>query len=172
VNETTLEVLQALGSDGNILRSDVLRWMSDRDLETRALVYELTRNAWSRITPELSMNEQCSFMGEYLLECIAANRQNEDHIHSGFEAAWELAAWLKHLQPIKAAEPVIRKVVRDLENLYRSADEKTQNRIETGAVEHMIESRPLRKYFSHWRDDPELKAAYEACLAWGEAHES
>lgn len=172
MNGTTLEVLDALRSHGAIARADVLRWMSDSDLETRALVYRLTDEAWSRITPELSMKEQCAFMGKYLLECIAANRTDEDHIHSGFEAAWELAAWLKHLEPMEGSEKMIREVVRDLEQVFRAADEKTKNRIETGAVEHILERRALRKYFAHWSKDPALRSAYELCLAWGKAHES
>jgi hypothetical protein len=104
--------------------------------------------------------------------CLAANIQNAEHIHSGFEAAWELAAWLKHLRAIEGTEKIISRVVRDLENLYRRSDPETRNRIETGAVEHILEDRSLRKYFSHWRDDPELRSAYELCLEWGKAHES
>src|SRR5713226_4791810 len=138
--------------------------MQDPDLETRALVYELTDRHWSRISPELSMNEQCSFMSRYLLDCLAANRQDEEHVHSGFEAAWELASWLKHLRTLEGTEKVIERVVRDLELLYRRSDPETRNRIETGAVEHVLEDRKLRKFFSNWQDDSELRSAYEHCL--------
>ena len=47
---------------------------------------------------------------------------------------------------------------------------ETRNRIETGAVEHIFEEKGLRKYFEHWRRDPDLRTAYELCLAWGKAH--
>ena len=172
VNELTLEVLQALRSNSLISRSDVGRWMADSDLETRALVYELTDKGWSRISPEPSMAEQCSFMSAYLLECIEVNESDQEYVHSGFEAAWELAAWLKHLAAMEDTEKVITGVVRDLEKLYRLSDAKSRNRIETGAVEHILEDSRLRKFFSHWKDDPELRSAYELCLEWGKAHES
>ena len=157
-------------SEGPIDRARVLNWMTQPDLETRALVYSLTDNAWSRITPELTMEQQCSFMQKYLLDAVGANRRDEECIHSGFEAAWELAAWLKHLYCLPKTEKIIARVVADLEQLYRTSDAETRNRIETGAVEHIFEEKGLRKYFEHWRRDPDLRTAYELCLAWGKAH--
>ena len=171
MNQTTLEVLDALQSDASIPRSVVLGWMRDPDLETRAVVYQLTDKAWARIKPELSMKDQCSFMGTYLLECLKSNREDEDYVHSGFEAAWELARWLKHLVTIEGTEKIVREVIHDLESLYRDADDKTRNRIETGAIEHIFENRALREHFARWREDPVLKTAYEECLAWGKTHE-
>jgi hypothetical protein len=57
------EVTRALTGTDAIAKSDVLRWMRDGDLLTRARVYHLTATAWSRIEPELTMAEQCDFMG-------------------------------------------------------------------------------------------------------------
>ncbi len=64
------EVKRALGGADTIAKSDVLRWIRDGDLLTRARVYHLTASAWSRIQPELTMDEQCGFVADYLLECI------------------------------------------------------------------------------------------------------
>ena len=44
-------------------------------LMTRSRVFHLTASAWSRIQPELTMDEQCEFMADYLLECIPSNPQ-------------------------------------------------------------------------------------------------
>ena len=118
------------------------------------------------------MTEQCSFMETYLFQCLLQNPDSEDYLHSGFEAAWELAAWLKHLEGIEGTEGFIAGVVQKLTEAYRAADEITRNRIETGAVEHILESRTLRKYFASWEADPVLGQAYELCLEWGKAHES
>jgi hypothetical protein len=171
MNETTMEVLEALQSSETIPREDVRRWMKDDDLETLALVYDLTNKAWSRITPELSGDEQCAFMTQYLIECITIDRKDGDYVHSGFEAAWEFAAWLKHLDHIGASDSIIRRALSYLESAYRRSDLKTRNRIETGAVEHILERKPLRKYFEHWAQDPELEPAHRLCLEWGQAHE-
>src|SRR6185295_19734332 len=97
------------GSDA-IRKEDVLEWMHEADLLTKAAVYQLTDRAWSRIQPEISRAEQCDFMAAYLLECLAGNVQNDAYIHSGFEAAWEIAAWLKHLVSIPDAERTIAAV--------------------------------------------------------------
>jgi len=170
MNDLTLEVLEAEQSASPIPRELVLRWMADPDLETRALVYRLTRKGWSRITPELNADEQCSFMARYLLDCMNTDPRGEENIHSGFEAAWEFASWLKHLRTLQGMEQVIARAVRDLEQLYLRSDPRTRNRIETGAVEHILEDKALRKYFAHWRDDPELHTGYDLCVSWGKAH--
>ena len=95
----------------------MLAWMSEHDLETRAAVYQLTDEAWSRISPELSMEQQCSFMPDYLLDCIVANVQEQEPVHSGFEAAWEFSAWLKHLHNMPNTDKIIARAVRARETL-------------------------------------------------------
>jgi hypothetical protein len=146
--------------------------MGDGDLRTRGAVYHLTAQAWERIVPELSMSEQCSFMAGYLFDCLILNPKSEDYVYGGFEAAWELASWLKHLEGREGGGIVITQVARRLTEAYLASDETTRNRIETGAVEHILESKPLRKYFESWASDPVLGKAYELCLEWGQAHES
>ena len=54
------------------------RWIHDGDLRTRARVYSFTRDAWSRIRPAPEMTEQCTFMADYLIECLVANTRNDD----------------------------------------------------------------------------------------------
>jgi hypothetical protein len=155
---------------GMIEKSDLLRWMRLGDLATRARVYALTASARSRIQPEPTMYEQCDFMADYLLECLATNPENGDLVHSGFEAGYTLAAWLKHLVTVPDAAPIVSAVATRLEHLYRRADEETRNRIETGALEHILEEPRLRSYFSHWEEDPILREAHKPALAWGLAH--
>jgi len=167
------EVTRALDGTGTIAKSDVLRWMRDGDLMTRSRVFHLTASAWSRIRPELTMDEQCGFMVDYLLECIASHpqpQQSDDYLHTGYDAGAALTQWLKHLVAIPEAAQVITEVAARLEKLYRSGDEATRTRIETGALEHILERPALRPYFSHWRGDPVLCEAYEPALQWGRAH--
>jgi hypothetical protein len=166
------DVLKALRADDLIPRDGVRAWMRDGDLETRGAVYWLTDVGWSRITPALGMDEQCRFMARYLLECISADPQSRDHMHGGFEAAWELAAWLKYLLGVEGADMVIREVAARLAEAYRASDDSSRNRIETGALEHILESKGLRPYFEFWAADPTLRIAYEPALEWGRAHEN
>jgi len=71
---------------------------------------------------------------------------------------------------IPAASDVIAIVSKRLEQLYRESDAEGRNRIETGALEHVLEAPRLRPYFEHWAQDGELREAYEPALAWGRAH--
>ena len=110
-------------------------------------------------------------MASYLLECLAANPESDDFVHGGFEAGHVLAAWLKKLVQVPEAAPVIQDVERRLQGIYRACDATIRNRIETGALEHILEVPRLRPFFAHWRDDDVLRDAYEPALKWGLAHE-
>jgi len=167
------EVVQLLEGDTPIARDDVRRWIETGDLLTWSAVYELTRTEWSRITPEIPTEEQIGFMRRYLLRCIEENPTPGHYLHGGFQAAWELAASLKHWRRLEAKRQgaLLRGVAVDLEKAYRRADAATQNRILCGVLEHAFEDPALRPYFSSWERDPELREIYRLALEWGAAHE-
>jgi hypothetical protein len=167
---TPNEIISLIGEDGIIAKEQVLAWMQEKDLELRGAVYELTSKAWNRIQPEPTMEEQCNFMLQYLLDCIRENNHETEWSHTGFEAAWELASWFKHLNKLPEAEGVIINAAQKLTAMYRAGDDDLKNRIATGALEHIFEVKKLRKYFDEWRSDPELKEEYETCAGWGNAH--
>lgn len=170
MSETLGAVLRALRSDGAIPRDQVQAWMSVEDLPTRAAVYALTEQAWSRIRPSIPGEIQCPFMASYLLACIEQNPKGGEHLHSGFEAAYEFAAWLKHLLG-RDAHHFIRDAASGLEAAFRRGDAQTRNRIETGALEHIFEAPGLRPFFAHWQHDPQLADSYSCALDWGIAHD-
>jgi len=163
-------IIDLIDMDTVIPKEDVLTWMQEKDFEIRGAIYELTSKAWNRIQPELTMEEQCSFMLHYLVDCIRDNHQDTEWSHSGFEAAWEFASWLKHLNKIPGTEGILATAARELTAMYRAGDDDLRNRIATGALEHIFEVKNLRKYFDEWQADPELKEEYEACSGWGNAH--
>ena len=116
------------------------------------------------------MEEQCEVMADYLLACLSGNPAPDEFIHSGFEAGHALASCLKNWSAIPAASDAIAIVAKRLEQVYRESDPQGRNRIETGALEHILEAPRLRRYFEHWAQDAELREAYEPALAWGRAH--
>jgi len=118
------------------------------------------------------MTEQCGFMAEYLLRCIGADRKDDDVVHTGLEAGRELAAWLTHLVRRPDTRLMIADVTTRLRDLFRSSDAATRFRIETATLEHALEIPALRPFFESWGTDPVLRDAFEAALAWGEAHEN
>lgn len=164
------DVEAALASSAVVPKQTYLTWAREGDLGTQARAYKLSATAWARIQPKPTMHEQCGFMASYLLTCLATNPEPDDWVHSGFEAGHELAAWLKHLVARADANEVVTRVASDLERLYRVADAAGRNRIETGALEHILESRALRGYFKHWAEDDVLREGHRFALEWGVAH--
>ncbi len=166
------EVIAELEEIAPIPRERVLRWISEGDLRTRAAVYLLVEVALERIQPRMSLHLQLRFMADYLLECLMSDPPSDPDtgVMNGFEAASELAAWMKHLKDMDA-EPVISDLVSRLEKLFREGDVTLRNRIETGVLEHVLESKRMRPYFQHWQSDPILKAAHQLCMQWALEHE-
>ena len=163
------EVVQRLQSEERIAREDVRRWIDSGDLLTWSAVYALDP---ARITPELTAEEQLDFMRRYLLRCLVENPSPGDYLHGGFEAAWELAACLKQWHQRGGKGPAaVRGVAIELEKLYREGDPALQNRILCGVLEHAFEEPAVRRYFSGWQRDIELREIYRLALEWGEAHE-
>jgi hypothetical protein len=80
------EIVDAMDGKDPIPKERVLTWMREPSLETRGAVYVLTDREWSRIQSELSVEEQCRFIGNYLIECLAIDPPETDWVHSGFEA--------------------------------------------------------------------------------------
>jgi hypothetical protein len=163
------EVEAALSGTDTIPKAAYERWIRG-DLRTRARAYAFTASHWSRIHPEPSGAEHCRFMADYLIECLLENHEGDDFVHGGFEAGYEIAAWLKHIVKMSAGRAVLTEVAARLADAYKAADPTTRNRIETGALEHALESRAVRPFFDAWGADPILRDAHEHALAWGIAH--
>jgi hypothetical protein len=161
------KIIALIKADILIPKAHVIKWMRESDIEVRGAVYELTSKAWNRIQPELSMDEQCRFMLQYLMDCLRDNNPETEWSHTGFEAAWELASWFKHLAKITGTEAVLTTAVAELTALYRTGDAEIKNRIGTGVLEHIFEVKSLRGYFKEWESDTELKEEYKKCAAWG-----
>jgi hypothetical protein len=166
------EVVRLFENEETVARDQVRRWIDSGDLLTWSAVYALTDIAWSRIQPEIPADEQVDFMRRYLLRCIEENPPSGDYLHGGYEAAWELAACLKHWRGAggKAAK-ALRGIALDLDKIYRRGDDATKNRILCGVLEHAFEDSTLRPYFSDWERDEELREAYRLATEWGAAHE-
>jgi len=54
--------------------------------------------------------------------------------------------------------------------LFLTSGDEIRNALETGFLEHALESQGLRPYFEHWSEDPRLKDTWDRALEWGIAH--
>lgn len=140
------------------------------DLHWSSCVYALLTDGWPLIHPEPDMDDTCTFMRQHLLRCIHADVQDDDLILSGHEAGTVLAACLKHwAAKLPATEGVMIDSVNELAAAFRSADEIERRRLINGCIEHAFESRTVRAFFDHWKDDPELGEAHHWASAWADA---
>jgi hypothetical protein len=163
------EALSALSSGGIVARDDVRRWIDSGDLLTWSVVYALSPE---HIQPVMSLEEHAEFTRRYLLRCIEENPSPGEHLHGGYEAAWELAVVLKQWRRRGGRiAATIRGVALDLEKIYRRGEPATQNRVLCGVMEHAFEDPALRPYFVDWERDADLRDAYKLAVEWGSTHE-
>jgi len=165
------EALGALSSSDIVARDDVRRWIDSGDLLAWSVVHALTGQDGPRIQPELTQDEHTDFVRRYLLRCIEENPNPGEHLHGGYEAAWELAATLKRWRTLGGRmASTVRGITLDLEKIYRRGEPATQNRILCGVLEHSFEDPALRPYFVNWERDPDLREAYKLAMEWGTTH--
>ena len=165
------EIEWTLSSSGRIPREKVVKWIEEAgDLRTLSLLYRLTDVDYHRVEPELGRDATCGLIQRYLLECMRERVSDDEEILEGFDAARTLNAWFLHLLQKGGNEDVLRTAAGAVTELFLNGDEGLQNLIETGFLEHVLDTEGLRPYFEHWATDDRLRSVWEPALAWGKAH--
>jgi hypothetical protein len=59
-----------------------------------------------------------------------------------------------------------------LADFYRNGNDFCRNCLETGFLEHAMETPVNRPFFQDWASDPILASAFRESLKWGLAHET
>jgi hypothetical protein len=75
-----------------------------------------------------------------------------------------------HLVAMEGTSSVLSSAANAVKNLYLESGQEVRDAIETGFLEHALESKALRPYFEDWASDARLQAPWNRALAWGEAH--
>jgi hypothetical protein len=170
MDELTRSIRSALQSKDRIPGPLVREWIQRAsDVETDALLYQLTREGWNRIEPRLEAAETCALIQRYLLGCIRDN-PNSGSALSRYEAAGELEAWFDHLASQEDTHEILRGIVGEITTLFLNGDDQVRAAVETGFLEHVLEQPRMRPLFSEWANDERLEEAWRHALAWGEAH--
>lgn len=167
------EIDVTLAGDEPISRERVLLWIkntADFDLSRLSKLYRLTGDAYCRIQPELGMEATCGLIQRYLLGCIRQNITDHVEIESRFEACMSLYLWLRHLIEIACTPAIVTGTAEAVTKFFLESEEDIRYTIETGFLEHALESAALRPYFEHWASDPRLQLAWHRALEWGKAH--
>jgi hypothetical protein len=171
--ESYSDIDAALSSSGPIPREKVLSWIdaaADSDLPTLSKLYRLTGESYYRIQPELGREPTCALIQRYLLGCIRDGVTDSEEIEERYEAAGSLHVWFRRLVEMDGTSPEIARAANGVMNLYLESGEDVREAIETGFLEHALETAALRPYFENWASDPGLQPAWNRALEWGKAH--
>ena len=71
---------------------------------------------------------------------------------------------------MKDTSAVLTAAAADVTELFLASGEDVRTAIETGFLEHILETAALRPYFERWSRDSNLREAWERALEWGKAH--
>jgi hypothetical protein len=167
------DINTALSSDGPIPRESVLSWINaaaDSDLCTLSKLYRLTGEGYHRIQPELDTEPTCALIQKYLLGCIRDGVTDDEEILGRYEAAESLHVWFRHLLGMEGTSAVLSRTASAIMKLYLESGTEVRDAIETGFLEHVLETAALRQYFEDWASNPQLQAAWNRALEWGKAH--
>jgi hypothetical protein len=75
--------------------------------------------------------------------------ENEE-IRERYEAAESLHVWFRHLVAIDGTSSVLSSAASAVMNLYLESGQEVRDAIETGFLEHPLETNALLPYFEHW----------------------
>lgn len=173
VSEFDSEIDAALSSNGPIPRENVLSWIgasADSDLSALSKLYRLTGEGYHRIQPDLGRELTCALIQRYRLGCIREGLTDNEEIQERFEAAEPLHVWFRHLLGMEDTSAVMSGAAKAVTDLYLESGEDVRDAIETGFLEHALETTALRPYFQHWASDPRLHSAWNRAVEWGKAH--
>lgn len=150
-----------------IPESQVRNWMASDDPEVLGATYSLLMNEKlvARIVPSLSFDEVFSFLLRYFDYCLRCNPEGEwvdDRFSAScdfvslFVSYWDEGHERKYFDEMKSM----------LKRLYVEGPPEVKQSVEQAIIEHLFERDDIRNFFSDWRADPQLSAAYTAGELW------
>jgi len=151
-------------------REQVMRWARREDLEALgALNFLLFDPEESRrIEPNLTLAEYIEAVFPYLERCLRENPQSQ-WADSRWSAGYLLNNWIKDVWADELFRPQVDEFRDWLANLYKSTDDPDLRLcLVQATLEHLFEDDGLAERFAGWRDDPELRVAYEEAKLWKE----
>jgi len=150
-------------------RDDILRWAKSDDLNALGALYYLLFDSSlsTRIEPGLNLEDVLDFALPYLERCLREDPQS-DWTTPRWSAGWDIANWIKGLWAEASSRPSVDRFQDWLALIYKTGDEDLRTCIVQATLEHVFEVEDIAAKFAPWRDDPELRPAYEEAKLWKE----
>ncbi|HXX18655.1 MAG TPA: hypothetical protein VEJ46_04575 [Candidatus Acidoferrum sp.] len=162
---TTPEFAEWTPKTDTIPLSELREWIKSADIEVLGFARAMIDDSRFRIEPMLAPEEYVAFEMNYYERCLRENPDGE-WSDSRYSASMDLVNIFGSLwRDSRVARSLLDNLKDMLARLYRGGDESIRKCIVQATLEHLVEQKPIRKFFSDWRDDPVLRVAYdEACL--------
>jgi hypothetical protein len=150
-----------------IPRSEVIQWIASDDPEVMGAAYTLLLDATlaDRIVPAPSFDEIFEFFLRYYEFCLRRDPQGE-WVDDRFNAGCELVRFFVSYWDEGLEEKYFANLKSLLKRLYLEGSPDLQHTIVQAIVEHLFETEPIRRFFNDWRDDPQLREAYDQGCEW------
>ncbi|MES2788941.1 MAG: hypothetical protein V4719_04910 [Planctomycetota bacterium] len=166
-----MEFLNPLPKTGTIAFAEICRQLKVTDVDQRGRILEFVRQNKARIRPTPDDEWMSDELVSYYLDSVIRTDREVEMAYTPFEAAAALVSlfnWLLSHEPDGRQRAA--KIAHRLADLFRKSSPEIQNRIETGFLEHALETPIARPIFAFWSQDPILADSHSAALAWGLAH--
>jgi hypothetical protein len=162
---------------GNVRFADICKRLEAATLIERHELLTFVRLHKARIHPHISDRWLILEMLKYFLECIARGNHSETNVEeedfdSPFDAARQLVRWFNWYRSAEKEGPRVQNVANLIADFYRNGTDQVRNCVETGFLEHALETPENRPYFLSWAHDAVLADAHRESLKWGLAHET
>ena len=151
----------------SVPQSEVLKWMKSGDTDTLGATYVFLSKAEhvDRVTPPLSFDLVFDFMLRYYEFCLRNDPQSE-WANSAYSAGGDLVGWFVWMWDGGRDRKYFETTKSRLAELYISGSPERKKCIEHAIIEHLFERKPIRKFFSDWKTNPQLQPAYEEGMLW------
>jgi len=150
--------------DGDIIR----KWIISSDIEALSVLYVFLdeEKYFMKIKPPLSFLDYFNLIKNYFTLCFKVDH-NHPWIISRYAACSDLIGWFMSFWN---DENIPRKYLEEMKEwlakLYKEGDKDIKECLVTATLEHLFEDSGVLDFFSDWKNDPELKEAYESAKEW------
>lgn len=151
----------------SVSKSLVKKWMASQSINVKgAIYYYVADGRYSKvIEPMMTFEDYFNFIVPYLLDCIKLDVDGE-WVHNQYIAGHELVGWITDFWEKDVHKKRLKEFKKTLALNFKEGDKGIKVAIVNGVLEHLFENSGIRKFFSDWREDPELKQAYEDAMLW------
>ena len=144
--------------DGNLIK----KWMKSTNIEVLGTIHSYVgdRIYSSKISPPFVAKDFLELQKKYFSRCILEDPE-QPWVHNRAEAILDLMPWFYNFWN----NPDITQNLLDdfnawIAQIYKEGDTDVKEEIIHVVFLHLFEDKKVKKLFSNWQDDPDLKEAF------------